>query len=81
MYPIILELRPMFNLFLFQTLIFINVFLNVLKICNEYYFNGLYFFFQENKTLRLNETHLVEVNVVSRLKWVLFSCAYMYVEI
>ena len=47
---------------------------------NINYFNVLYFFFQDNKTLRLNETHLVEVNVVSTLKWVLFSCAYMYVE-
>ena len=36
---------------------------------NINYFNVLYFFFQDNKTLRLNETHLVEVNVVSTLKW------------
>ena len=78
MYLIILELRPIFNP------LFVSDIYKCISECNYVmninYFNVLYFFFQDNKTLRLNETHLVEVNVVSTLKWVLFSCAYMYVE-
>lgn len=78
MYLIILELRPIFNP------LFVSDIYKCISECNYVmninYFNVLYFFFQDNKILRLNETHLVEVNVVFTLKWVLFSCAYMYVE-
>lgn len=37
---------------------------------NINYFNVLYFFLQDNKTLRLNETHLVEVNVNVKMGFV-----------